>query len=384
MDFYKRSFLAAFFLILLLLGNGQMVQAKDGDETETMLDEIEAYMNLDAVDQVLQSENLEAFSFTEAVASLIRGELPLNTETILEIVRNTLLGELDGQRQMALQILVIVLASAVCSNFVKVFDSGQIADISFYMMYLLISTLLMQSFLSISQIVERTCTVLQTFMKALLPCYLVTVVFCAGSVSALGFYEITVLGINLVGVLIVRVLLPLVHFYLLLLLLNQLAEEDYFSRSAALVETAVSWSIKSALGLVIGLQTVQLLVSPAVDDLKSSSLSRLVKAIPGLGNVFDSVAETVAASAVVLKNAVGAAGILALLAICAAPVLKLAVSILLFRLLCALIQPICDKRMVDGIESISGASVLLLRMLLAAVAVFVISLAMITAAVKGG
>jgi stage III sporulation protein AE len=368
----------------LLSGQQESSETPDIAETDLLTGELGEALELDGVEQILSSQKDTSFSFTETVRQLLKGELPFDGASLLEWMKELLLGELIAQRKMILQILVVVLASAIFSNFVRVFQSSQIADISFYMLYLLIATLLLQSYLSISRIVEHTCTTILSFMKVLLPSYLVTVVFCAGSVTAIGFYEIIVLGMNLIQVLILRVLLPMIHVYLLVLLLNQLAQEDYFSRFAKLIETIVGWSIKTVLGLVVGLQAVQALVAPAVDQLKQSSVHRVVKAIPGVGSILDSAAETVAGSAVVLKNAVGVAGILALLVLGITPLVKLAVCILMFRLLCAMIQPICDKRMVEGIESISGAAMLLLKLLSSSMAVFVISLAMITAATGRG
>ena len=51
----------------------------------------------------------------------------------------------------------------------------------------------------------------------------------------------------------------------------------------------------------------------------------------------------------------------AILAICLLPVLKLLVSVLLFRLLCAVIQPVCEKRMVECVASISRGSYLIMK-----------------------
>lgn len=376
----KFAGLLALFWLWFFWG-GDILQA---EEEEPFWAEIEEELNLEEIDEGLwKGEELEDFSFVDTVKKLLAGELPFDLDQLADLAGDFFLRELKNQRKMALQILVIVLASAVFSNFVRVFESSQIADISFYMMYLLISTLLMQSFWSISRIVENACTAICSFMKVLLPAYLVTVVFTAGSVSALGFYEITILGMNLLQVVILEVLFPVIRFYLVLLLLNQMSKEDYFSRLARLVETVVGWAVKTIPGLVLGLQAVQCLVAPAVDSLKNSALHRLLKAIPGIGSALDTAAETVAGSALVVKNAVGGAGILALAAICLTPLLKLAACILVFRLLCAVIQPICDKRMVEGIESISGAAVLLLRILISSMSIFIVSLAMITAAIRG-
>ena len=102
------------------------------------------------------------------------------------------------------------------------------------------------------------------------------------------------------------------------------------------------------------------------------------------GSLLDTAVETVAGSAVIIKNAVGVAGILALAFICLVPLVKLAGCIFMFKLLCSLIQPVSEKRMVEGIESISRSTGMLLRLLVAALSIFIVSLAMITASVKGG
>lgn len=359
--------------------------------TEEELDALTAagqlsdYIDLDEIEAGLaELTDTGSYSFRDTVKSLLRGEIPFDLNSLPNLLADAFLAEVMQQRQMALRILLVVLASAIFSNFVRMLENSQIADISFFMMYLLICVMLMKSFGVMNAAVERTCGSICGFMKVLLPSYLVAVVVSSGTVTALGFYEVTVLAMNLMQVFLIRIVLPAINFYLVLLVLNQLSKEDFFSKLASLVETVTGWLIKTVLTVVLGLQAVQCLIAPAVDSLKNSALHRLAKAIPGVGSVIDSAAETVAGSAAVIKNAVGVAGILALCAICLPPLARLAAGILIYRLLCALIQPFSDKRMVEGIESVARGAGLLLRTLVASVSIFIISLAMITASVKGG
>ncbi len=366
-------------------GGGEREEHLSEDEEALDITEnLSSYLDLEAIQaEFYELSGQTEVSFSDTVLSLLRGETPFSIQDIPSLLADLFLGQLRQQKQMALQILVIVMASAIFANFVKIFDSSQIADISFFTMYMLISTLLMRSFMTMNQSVVQTCDALNRFMQILLPSYLVTVVMSAGTVSALGFYEITALGIQLLQVLIIRVVLPAINFFLVLLLLNQMTAEDHFSRFAELVETVIRWTTKSIFGIVVGMQAVQVLTAPALDSLKKSALHRLAGSIPGIGNMLDTAAETVIGSAVVIKNAVGVAGMLALVILGMMPVLRLLASILIFRLLCALIQPISEKRMVEGIASISRGTVLLLHILATSLSVFIISLAMITAAIRG-
>lgn len=363
------------------IDRGADLAGEDPETSWDLLDRLDFAEVEKSLDEMI---DLPTVSFSGFVKGLMDGEIPLNWEDVLQTLSDILFLQLRAQKDLAVQILLIVLASAVFSNFVRVFESSQIAEISFYMMYLLISVLLIRSFLTMNEIARGALQNLNVFMKVLLPPYLVTVVFSAGSVSALGFYQVTLLAIHILQVLIIKIVLPLIQFYLLLLILNEMTKEDYFSRFAELLKTGIEWGMKSAAGITIGLQTVQCLIAPAVDSLKNSAAHRLARAIPGIGNVLDAAAETVAASALVIKNAVGVAGMLAILMICLVPIVKLAVNLLMFRVLCALIQPISEKRMVDCVESVSEGASLLMGALSTGMTIFLISLAMITASVKGG
>lgn len=360
--------------------------AQEETETQTDLFSIaDEYIDMDAIQsQLSEGTDSDQFSFSQTIRHLLSGQIPFEPDRLLQYVGELFLGELRQQKNIVLQILVIVLSCAVFSNFIHIFKSSQIAEIGFYMIYFLVCTMLLHSFVDMSMIGQQACNAMYDFMKVLLPSYLVTVVLCAGSISAVGFYEITVLGISLMQGVLLKLILPAIHFYMIVLLLNQIGKEDYFSQLSSLIETMISWSVKTILGVVLGLQAVQCLIAPAVDSMKNSGLHRLAKAIPGVGSMLDSALETVAGSALIIKNAVGIAGILALSFICLLPIAKLAACMLLFKLLCALIQPISEKRMVAGIESLSKSIGLILRVLVASLAIFVISLAMITASITGG
>lgn len=189
--------------------------------------------------------------------------------------------EILNQKQMALQILLIVLSSAVFSNFIRVFEKNQIAEISFYMMYLLVSTMLLRSFSGMDTLVAETLSHITRLIKLLLPAYLASIVFSAGSLSALGFYQAATVTIALLQGVIMRGVLPLLQFYLAVLMLNQMTKEDLFSRFAQLLQTIVDWSLKTVIGVAVGLQTVQCLIAPGVDSFKNSAAHRIAKAIPG-------------------------------------------------------------------------------------------------------
>lgn len=366
-----------------LAGSNCTAQEMTAEGTSVL--ELPDYLELSDLEENLRGmTDFSDLSFSDLVLELLQGKLPSGISGLWGEVWRLLFSYLGGQKQLAVQILLIALFSAVCTNFIRVFENSQIADISFYMMYLLIGTLLIGAFAEMQSLTVNTLKSLFQFVTLLLPAYVVTIVFSAGSVSALGFYELTLLSVHILQLLFIKMVLPLIQIYVVFLFFNQLTQEDLFSQASEFLKTLLEWILKTTTAILVGLQTIQCLVAPAVDTLKNSTAHRIVKALPGVGGLMDSAAETIAGSALVIKNAVGVAGMIVVLLICLLPFLKLGLSVLLFRLLCALLQPISEKRMVDCIRSFSDGVMLLMKTMLAGLAVFLVSLAMITASVRGG
>ena len=366
-----------------LAGSNCTAQEMTAEGTSVL--ELPDYLELSDLEEKLRGmTDFSDLSFSDLVLELLQGKLPSGISGLWGEVWRLLFSYLGGQKQLAVHILLIALFSAVCTNFIRVFENSQIADISFYMMYLLIGTLLIGAFAEMQALTVNTLKSLFQFVTLLLPAYVVTIVFSAGSVSALGFYELTLLSVHILQLLFIKMVLPLIQIYVVFLFFNQLTQEDLFSQASEFLKTLLEWILKTTTAILVGLQTIQCLVAPAVDTLKNSTAHRIVKALPGVGGLMDSAAETIAGSALVIKNAVGVAGMIVVLLICLLPFLKLGLSVLLFRLLCALLQPISEKRMVDCIRSFSDGVMLLMKTMLAGLAVFLVSLAMITASVRGG
>lgn len=322
------------------------------------------------------------FSFRDAVMKLIRGEMPLNWNSVREVIGDTLFAEFKMQRKIIVQILILAVAAAVFFNFIQIFGKNQISDIAFYIIYLILFLLLMNAFWELKGTAQEAMGEILHFMKLLLPVYLVVASLAAGSVTAVGFYELTLLFITAVQAVMVHVVLPGCGFYVLFLMLNHLGREDYLSKLADLLKTVLSWMMKSMLALVIGVQTIQSLLLPAIDSLKNSLWSKAAGAVPILGNTLSAVTESVLGTAVLLKNAVGAAGLLVIAMICMVPVIRLAACTLLYKIVGVAVQPVSDKRITGCISGVGEGVAMLLKAVATTGVMFLITLAMVTASLR--
>ena len=245
----------------------------------------------------------------------------------------------------------------------------------FYVVYLLMISVCLQAFhLTITEI-ETSIGQLLTFMNFFSPIYFISMAISVGSVSSIAFYNIVIFLIYLVELVMFRLLLPFVHIYLTMQILNFLSEEDVLSKCSELIQMAVDWSIKFLLAAITGISLVEGLLSPAIDTVKRNAVTKGVEMIPGLGDIVGGTGEMLLGVAVLVKNGIGAAGAIIIISICLVPILNMAVVTLLYKLLAAIVQPLAEKRFTETIESMGEGYLLLLKIEIAAAALFLITIA---------
>lgn len=295
------------------------------------------------------------------------------------LVFDALLLEWKNQKETALQVFLLVIVAALVLNFTDLMEKNGTALISFFMMYLMLAAVLMKGFTGMSRMTDATLGRVNGFMKALVPSYFAAAVFAGNSVGGLAFYESAILLIAAVQWVQRYFLLPGVQLYVLFLLLDHLSKDDRLSHLAELVRTLIEWAMKSMTAAAIGFQVIQGLILPAVDGLKNTAVSRTVSAIPGIGNLFGSVTDTVLGSAVLLKNAVGVCGMIAVLMLCLAPVCRLAFCTLIYKAMAALVQPVGDKRLNECVAAVAEGVGLLLKIMVSSSMLFFLTIAIVTA-----
>lgn len=336
------------------------------DETETA-EELLKEINLADVQKMLDDfMGADSFSMKEALIKLTRGERAFSKEAVQEFVYRFFFYQLDQEKELFVKLILLILLSAVLTSFAEIFENNQIGDISFFVVYLLFFTILMDSFSKMSSSLEKTIYWMTEMMKGLAPAYYMTVCAASGAASAVVFYEGVLLMVWGIQWLLLTVLLPASGMYVLLQLVNSLSREEMLGKMAELLNTAVSWGLKSLLAAVVGLQIIRNLVAPVMDSVKRGLLSKAAGALPGVGNAVNMVTELVVTSAVLVRNCLGVVILVVFVLIGAGPMLHYGILSLLYRLLAAVAQPVSDRRMVRALGTMGEGCALLLRILFTA------------------
>lgn len=332
------------------------------------------------LDRELNRGQGEAFSFGKLAGEILSGDLGGALGQAGLGLKNSLMPEVEKGGRLMAQVAAIGLAGALFSHFSSVFKGGQVSETGFFAAYLLMVLCLGASFFESLTIAARALSQILEFVRLLMPAYFIAVAFAGGSVSAVALYEAMMAAVTGVQWVCLRLLLPAARVYGLFVLAGHLAREDVLSRFRELLEQAAGWALKTMMGLVLGFHVLQGMVLPYADSAGQAGLRRLIEMIPGLGAGAGLQAQLLLGAGVLIKNTMGAAALVVLLILAAAPAAKLAFLMALCQLAAALMEPVCDKRMTACVAGISRAHRLLLRIVASSLMLLGIAIAITCAA----
>lgn len=182
---YWSEICAALFLAVVInCFGGVIVYASSAEQQIT--DQMELTDLQSMVDEMLGEKT---FSVTEAFHRLLSGEEVLSEESVREFLHSLLFYGIEREKELIVKLLLLLLFAAVFSGFAGAFDNGQVGEISFYVVYLLVFTLLMNSFSGLSASLLSMLAWITEFMKELSPVYFMAVAAASGASSAAAFYQ---------------------------------------------------------------------------------------------------------------------------------------------------------------------------------------------------
>lgn len=315
-------------------------------------------------------------SFKELVLKLVNGENS-GDKGVFRDIADIFINSFTAHKDVVINIIILAVLSAFISSFAPVLNKGMINDTAHMIIEIMLITLLMASFYS--AVVTSTDTI-QAFIdiyKSLIPAFFSAVTFASGSITSAAYYEVVLIAITFVNDILKNVILRMVKVYLLLGFADLLMKKSPFSQAMELILTVIKWGCRLSLAAFSGVAGLKGMINPISDEAKKSVIYKTLKIIPGIGNGVDTVSSTVAGAGAVIKNAVGVAAIIVIMAVCCMPVMKLVSLTVIFKVTAAAIEPVADKRIVKAVGNISTAIGLLCIITLTAMSLFLLMTAII-------
>ena len=285
-------------------------------------------------------------SFTEIVKEIYRGEGKGILLMIWDKCRENVVTQVQGMKDIFITVVIIVLISAVFSSLKGTFQNAQIAEISFYINYLLLIIIFTNIFGNVLNMGEETLKDIEDFMRIFFPTFFLLVGSTIGVGTGMAYYQIAGGAIYLVEWCLVSILLPSISAYMLFVIMNGIWEEERLTLLLELIQKGIRLLLKITLGVLTGAGMIQSMISPIMDRVKGESIYKIVEGIPGIGDIAEGTLRIWLGSAVLIKNSVGIVGCVFLVFLCMIPVLKIFTIGCFLKITAAILGIVGDKKMI--------------------------------------
>lgn len=312
--------------------------------------------------QKYTTDTFEDLDLGELFSSAITGNV--DNETLLKAFSKMIGKEVLSCINILGSIVIIIVIHSILKSISEGLENKSISQITYYVQYILIVTLIMKNFADILTMVRTSIDSLVGFMNSLVP-LLITLMLTTGNIASAGITEPIILFIiTFIGNFITTVLIPFILIANVLGIVSKVSPRVQVDKLSKFFNSSVVWILGIVLTIFVGVLSVEGSLSSTVDGITAKTAKAAVtNFIPVVGKILGDAVDTVIGCSNVLKNAVGIVGVIVIVCICIGPIIKLAVLMALYYLAGAICQPIADEKIVKLLDQMGDTFKMLLAIM---------------------
>ncbi|MCL2811033.1 MAG: stage III sporulation protein AE [Clostridia bacterium] len=316
----------------------------------------------------------------QLVDGFARGQAAVDAGALWNRLLSLLLHAMQNHIALAIAVLVPAVLGSVLTRMRASFESEAVAHICHYACFALVCLPLVRSLASHIGAARQTMDALHRGMQALFPLLLTLLAAVGGSASSALLQPAVIAASGAMTTLVREVTLNLALCSAAVTVLDHLSEHMHLGRLAGLLRTAASWTLGVCFTVFIGVMAVQGMGAAAVDGVAIRTAKYAIdNFVPIVGGMFADTVDALVGSSLLVKNALGITGMLALAISLAAPLMNLLAAVLVYRLCAAVLEPVADPNLVACISDFSNILVLIFITLLCVGAMFFLLIAQLLA-----
>ncbi|WIV11000.1 stage III sporulation protein AE [Proteiniborus sp. MB09-C3] len=374
------------FIILFFSSNAL---AKDGDilNLDQLIEKQMESLKIDELENLVREINnttkdaLPRINFKEFMVSLIKGENVLDGGMVLNGILKLVFSEVMANSALLAKLLILGIICSLFTNIQSAFERDAVGEVAFYVCYLILISLSIKSFVIAMEITWKAISDMVVLIQVLLP-ILLTLLVAVGGITTSSLFKPVILGaVSVISTLMKDIILPLIFYSTVVGIICKISSRIQITKISSLIRQISTAIIGVSLTIFIGIISIQGTMTAKVDGVTIRTAKFAVdKFVPIVGKFLSDVMETVVGCSMVLKNAVGAIGMISLFFICIIPIIKILSLILIYKIAGALVEPITDNKIVDCLNEISKSLIMLLATVTSVGVMFFIAITIIIGA----
>ncbi|GEN32828.1 stage III sporulation protein AE [Aneurinibacillus danicus] len=294
----------------------------------------------------------------KSLFEMMTGEKAFSFSGVMKGLGSFLFHEMIINGKLLGAILIITVFAMVLETLQTAFEKNTVSTVAYAISYLVLIILAINSFRVAIDFAQGAIHDMVGFMLALMPLILALLASTGGVTSAALFHPMIVFLVNISGTLISTIVFPLLFLSAILSIVSSFSVKYQLTRLAHLLRTVSLGLMGSFLTIFLAVLSLQGAAAAVADGVAIRTAKYIAgNFVPVVGRVFADAADTVVGASLLVKNAVGMAGVLILLLLVAFPALKILILAFLYNLSSAVMQPLGNSPILSCL-SIIGKNLL--------------------------
>lgn len=368
-----------FFILFFTFNSNCYSYAENNDNTANQ-NEINEEIVENEVDK--QLEDFDFSSLDDIIKNLIKEQYEIfNSKSFIEKIKSIISGDFDRDKNIFIIILdiffntiknlmplisVIISVSILGSmiNGLKSRNNKSINNVIFFITYTIVATLIISILARMIHLTSNTIQNIKSQMDAIFPILLTMLTAVGGSISASIYQPAMALFVNIIMNLFTYVLLPIFIFSVIFNIISNLSNTIKLEKFSSFLNSSYKWIIGLIFTIFTSFISIQGITAGSLDGISIKTAKFAMKSyIPILGSYLSDGMGVILVSSNLIKNAVGASGLLLLLATIISPLIELILLMLALKFIAGIVEPLGNKQVSNLAYSLSKSITLLIALI---------------------
>lgn len=317
------------------------------------------------------------FNFVDLINNLQEGNSISKPEKIVHAIFEIFAEEVFLNIHIMLTIIVLSLIWGIITNIQSSYNSKAVSETAFFAFFAVFLGLIIKGMYECIQLALNVISDQVLFIKSSVPVY-IALVMNTGNPTAAGMEPIFLYFIQFMSTILEKLVLPLIFWIAILNMVNCLTDKFSIKRLIESIKQIIKWGIGIFMTLFIGILGISGLTGYVTNGLGMKTLKFAIGSfVPIVGGLLSESISAVIASTVILKNALGLAGVITIILMCVGPLIKMMVLILIYKIATGIIEPISDKRITSMINEAGETITFVFLILITITVMFILGITIV-------
>ncbi|SFI58004.1 stage III sporulation protein AE [Paenibacillus sp. UNC496MF] len=315
------------------------------------------------------------------VEMIVPGGKGLKLTTVLSGLLRYMLHEVLYNGKLLVTIVILTVFSMMLETMQTAFERNAVSKVAYSITYMVMIVLAVNSFNVAIGYAKDAITGMIQFMMAMVPLLLTLLATMGSVVTVTVLHPLIVFMIHAVGSVIYTIVFPLLFFSAVLHIASSLSDRFKVTQLANVLRNVGVGLMGVMLTVFLGVISVQGATGSVTDGVTMRTAKFVTgNFVPVIGRTFSDAADTVLSASMLVKNAIGLAGVVIILFLCAFPAVKIITLALIYNVAAAVMQPLGDSPIVGCLQTIGKTLIYVFAALAAVGLMFFLAITIILTA----